>query len=273
MEGHVEIVFNKLDADQSSILVARLAEDGYEGFWEEKDCLKAYIPESLFNENSLQALSLELKVSYQKSQLKPVNWNAVWEAGFEPVLIDDFVVVRALFHPPSLGVEQEVIITPKMSFGTGHHATTKMMVRLMRNVDWKDKTVLDFGTGTGVLAILAEKLGAKRITAIDNDPWSVENAHENAAANQCNSIQIWQDDKPPLTEVYDIILANINKSILLRFLAPLQKLLSPKGKILISGLLQEDDLDIDELARQLSLQVVEKQSDEEWIALKLSEMK
>lgn len=273
MEGHIEIIFSALDAERNAMLIARLSDAGYEGFWEEQDCLKAYIPASIFEEKWLQEFVEEFAVSYQKNHIEPINWNAVWEAGFDPVQVEDFVSIRAFFHPAAEGVEHDILITPKMSFGTGHHATTRMMVQLMRNMDWANKSVFDFGTGTGVLAILSKKLGASNILAVDNDSWSVENAKENATANDCHSIQILNDDKPPQTGSFDFVLANINKSILLRFLSPLEKLMAPEGKLLLSGLLLEDEQDIVYAANNCNLQVLEKQEHQGWIALKLSKIK
>src|SRR5205085_7037613 len=137
-----------------------------------------------------------------------------WEKNFERVIIDDFVAIRAPFHKPIQKVTHEIVITPKMSFGTGHHATTFMMIQQMQDVDFKNKKVLDFGTGTGILAILAEKLGATKITAIDNDEWSISNANENIKTNNCRNIQLLLSDSPMLSQKFDVILANINKSVI-----------------------------------------------------------
>ena len=130
------------------------------------------------------------QIGFSETTIEETNWNQVWESSFEPVVVDDFVAVRADFHEPIKGIKHEIVITPKMSFGTGHHATTYMMLEQMGKLDFKDKRVLDFGTGTGVLAILAEKMGAKKIIAIDNDEWSIENANENIKRNNCVAVEL-----------------------------------------------------------------------------------
>lgn len=271
MQAHIEISFENLSDDQSSILIAFLTELGYDGFLEINSSLKAYITKDQFREDDLIELAEAQSVNFTKSIIESVNWNEKWESDFEPVGVDDFVSIRASFHPPALNVQHDIIITPKMSFGTGHHATTQLMVKLMREIDFNGKQVFDFGSGTGVLAILAEKLGAVEVLAIDNDHWSVENTAENIKANRCNKIEIILSDKPPLTGNYEVILANINKSILLRFLSPLYKLLAPNGLLLLSGLLEEDEEDILTAAQANSLKLIEKNSYQGWLALKLGQ--
>lgn len=271
MQDHIEIAFENLQEEKISMLVALLADQGYDGFLETTNSLKAYIAQGSFSESELLEITQSLDVSYTKTVIQPVNWNAKWESDFEPVLVSDFVCVRASFHPPASEVLHDIIITPKMSFGTGHHATTQLMVQLMREIDFDDKKVFDFGTGTGVLAILAEKLGANHVLAIDNDNWSVTNAEENSKANNCNAIEIQLSNKPPHAGKFDVILANINKSILLRFMGPLQQLLSTKGQLLLSGLLEEDEEDIMASAIANSLKIKEKKSHQGWIAIKLTQ--
>jgi ribosomal protein L11 methyltransferase len=271
MQAHIEISFENVSNDQSSILIAFLTELGYEGFLENNLSLKAYITKDQFHEDELIALGKAQSVNFTKSIIETVNWNEKWESDFEPVRVDDFVCIRASFHPPSVNVLHEIIITPKMSFGTGHHATTQLMVKLMQKIDFNGKKVFDFGSGTGVLAILAKKLGAAQVLAIDNDPWSVENTEENLKANKCKSIEITLADKPPFSGNYEVILANINKSILLRFLSPLQKLLAPQGFLLLSGLLEEDEEDILAAAQANSLKIIEKNTHQGWLALKLAQ--
>jgi ribosomal protein L11 methyltransferase len=155
------------------VLIALLTEIGYEGFEQEEALLKAFINKDAFDRAALEALLGEYGVEYEEQEIGERNWNAEWEANFQPVVVDGFCAVRAHFHPPMPEVEHELVITPKMSFGTGHHATTYMMLQAMRGIDLRGKRVLDFGTGTGVLAILAERLGAAEVVAIDNDDWSI----------------------------------------------------------------------------------------------------
>ena len=271
MLDHLEISFDNLTEEQVSILVALLYPIGYDGFLETSNSLKAYIVKDRFIEAELLEIAQGQGLSFSIAEIKTENWNAKWESDFEPVLVDDFVCIRASFHSPAVHALHDIIVTPKMSFGTGHHATTQLMVRLMRDLDFSNKQVFDFGTGTGVLAILAEKLGATKVLAIDNDPWSVENAVENTQANNCKNIEILLTDKPPLEGSFDCILANINKSILLRFMAPLRQLLVKNGQLLLSGLLEDDEEDIMRVAHANSLKIIEKKSDQGWLALKLAQ--
>ena len=241
-DSTVQIEISVADEAQSETLIAQLATIGFEAFEELPELLKAFIPSNDFN---LSALELLLNgLPYQKTEIEKQNWNEVWESNFEPVQVEDFVGIRASFHEPIQGVEQEIVITPKMSFGTGHHATTYLVMQAMRELSWNGKTVFDFGTGTGILAILAEKLGAESILAIDNDDWCIENATENLAINHCSRIQISKGDTAEMGSRFDIILANINKHIILANIPYLGNALQKEGLILLSGLLEEDESDI-----------------------------
>ena len=242
MKTYKEIIVQVPDSDQREIIMAQLNEIGFDGFEEDGDQLKAYIPEADFSESLLSEISIPGAITI--NTIVERNWNAEWESSFSPVLVENFVSIRADFHEPIEEVKHEIIITTKMSFGTGHHATTWLMLHAMQDLDFSGKTVLDFGTGTGVLAILAEKMGAVNIFAIDNDNWSVDNALENTEKNQSNHIQIELRDNLPSDERYDVILANINKHILLTFCTDICKALNPGGKLLLSGILKEDKKDI-----------------------------
>jgi ribosomal protein L11 methyltransferase len=180
------------------------------------------------------------------------------------------VAVRATFHPTVAGVDTEIIITPKMSFGTGHHATTWMMMDMMFGLNCKGKTVLDFGTGTGILAILAEKLGASRVHAIDNDPWCIENARENIALNECQSITLSQAEVLPSDKRYDIVLANINKNFLLENREKLVNLVQKGGSLLLSGILAEDRVDIENSYLPIAGQPITFRERNNWIGLAFS---
>ena len=192
------------------------------------------------------------------------------------MFVEDFLCIRTDFHPPASGVEQELIITPKMSFGTGHHATTWMMALAMRDLfpqrsDWKNQSVFDFGTGTGVLALLSARLGAKRVVAIDNDPWSIENARENAARNGLTDLDIHLADTLEREgEQFNVILANINKHIILQFMPALAERLQPGGKLLLSGLLVSDEADIVLAAAVQGLRPEQRMERDNWLCLKLS---
>ena len=175
--------------------------------------------------------------------------------------------IRAAFHPANSLVQHEIIITPKMSFGTGHHATTYMMIEQMRSLDFNNKKVLDFGTGTGILAILAEKLGATNIDAIDNDEWSILNAGENIAMNNCNKINLHKNDNAFLKKKFDIVLANINKNIILDNFNQLFNQTMESGYILISGLLADDEKDILDAANNFKTVYLNTLQRERWIAI------
>ena len=267
MPDHVAIYFKDIDQEKSDILVAALSEAGFSGFEESPGQLIAYTEVSSFNPGLVEKLSKELSVSYEQSLVKETNWNEVWESNFSPVTVDDFVSIRADFHDPVEGVEQEIIITPKMSFGTGHHATTWLMIHQMRQVPIIGKRVADFGTGTGVLAILAEKMGATNIHAIDNDSWSIENAKENLARNGCTRINLYQSDLPEFEEPIDLLLANINKNVLLETMPMLAASLDREGVLLMSGLLENDEPDIVAAAAAQGLHFEKKETRSGWICL------
>jgi ribosomal protein L11 methyltransferase len=266
MSDYCEISISTREGMQD-ILIAELAEIGYDGFEEFPGLLKAFIPEGDFMENELNILLNKYDINYSKSIIKKQNWNALWESNFEPVQVDDFVGIRAAFHPPFTSVLHEIIITPKMSFGTGHHATTYMVMKLMQELDFKNKSMFDFGTGTGILAILAEKLGATQLLAVDNDDWCIENASENISINTCKCIDIQKVDELKLNQQFDIILANINRNIILDNIDELRKSMAPGGQLLLSGLLKEDETDIINVCHALGLQHHKTLERNGWIAL------
>lgn len=243
--NYIEITFNNISIKQSETLIALLNELEFDGFEESENELKAYIVETIFDETSFAEMMKSLELNYTTHTIQSQNWNAVWEAQFEPVLVNDFAGIRAHFHPSfARQVAHEIIITPKMSFGTGHHATTWMMMEQMQHIDFKNKQVLDFGTGTGILAILSEKLGATHVLAIDIDEWSIENAKENIERNNCIAINVQQADSVATDLKYDVIVANINKDVILRNIKQLSDCLNGEGHLLLSGLLAEDEQDI-----------------------------
>ncbi len=268
MATYTQIQFNELTADQSDLLIAELSIIGFEGFEEESVILKAFIPTESLDNTALQELSSKLQVLYTSTIIEETNWNAVWESNFSPVVVDDFVGIRADFHSSLLNVEHEIVITPKMSFGTGHHATTHLVLQQMRNFSFANKQVFDFGTGTGVLAILAEKLGANKVVAIDNDDWSIENATENANRNNCTKIVLEKAFDASGNSVYDIILANINKNVILDNMQFLSHQLNTGGTILFSGLLVEDEAAIKEVATNLHFNFQQTHTRNGWICMR-----
>lgn len=269
MENSFQLHFPGITGEQQEILIAELSDIGFDGFEQGKDFLNACISQDSYIEHELKTIVDRYRLPYTIELLQPRNWNEEWERSFEPVLVGNFCAIRAAFHPPAKSVEHEVIITPKMSFGTGHHATTFLVIRQMKVVNFRNKKVFDFGTGTGVLAILAEKLGADFIEAIDNDDWSIANARENIANNGCGKIQLENAGEISSNHQYDIILANINKHVILEKLPSMAKHLNQQGVLIISGLLIQDEQDIAEAALKEQLIVKTQSQKHDWIVLTL----
>ncbi len=244
---YIQIFFTEIDETEKEIIIALLSNIGFEGFEEDTNLLKALIPEQNFDENLLN-FTIEINnLKYLKSIIKEQNWNAKWESDFKPVLVNHpitskpFVYIRAGFHNANYTFEYDIEVTPKMSFGTGHHATTYLMVANMSGINFNNKTVIDFGTGTGVLAILAEKMGATKVLAIDNDQWSINNARENIAVNNCTHITLLQAETIPEGNKADIILANINLNIIKENITAIKHAASNKTIFLFSGLMLHDE--------------------------------
>jgi ribosomal protein L11 methyltransferase len=274
--NYIQITIEVEEEGLPEILIARLSEMGYEGFEEEgTGLLHAFIPEENFDAALLGGLLGEWDLAYRQILIPNKNWNEEWEKNFHPVIVDGFCAVRAAFHPPVGGVAHEIVITPKMSFGTGHHATTYMMMEAMQHLDFTDRKVLDFGTGTGVLAILAERLGAGEILAIDHDDWSIENALENVMENHCRAVTVQKMEAIPSNGLFSIILANINKNVILRELDAIRQHLTDQGVILLSGLLQDDLAEIEQKAilNDLTISLHGRMTKENWICLRLERCK
>src|SRR4030095_2459866 len=264
---YVKITFTDLQPEQKEILIAQLADAGYEGFEEKDTSLDAFINSKCFDKVILNEISFKYQTPYTKEKIAETNWNQVWESNFEPEIVNDYVAIRADFHKPITNTKFEIVITPKMSFGTGNHASTYMMTELMKEIDFNGKSVLDFGTGTGILAILAEKSGAKNIDAIDNDDWSIANAAENFAKNNCTKINLRKASDAASEMQFDIILANINKNVILENLILLTGQLNEGGQILLSGLLQDDKDEILRIATELHLKLKKELIRSNWVAL------
>ncbi|PKQ69869.1 50S ribosomal protein L11 methyltransferase [Raineya orbicola] len=255
------------------IFIAELADLGYDSFMEEQDILKAYILAENFDEEAIKMLEIEYaKVypfRYTFSKLEKVNWNETWEKNYEPVEIADKVRIRAIFHEPKpKNFNYEIIITPKMSFGTGHHATTSLMIENQLEINHQGKDVLDAGTGTGILAIMAKLLGASYIEAFDTDEWAVENSRENTLLNDCSEIVIYQGDISAVDtqKRFDIVLANINKNVLLADIPAYSQLLKIGGFLLLSGFYEEDLTDIQQKCKENSLQFVKEKNRNKWVS-------
>jgi ribosomal protein L11 methyltransferase len=270
MNQFIQIEFQNISTEQSDLLVAQLTEIGFSGFEEMENSLKAFIASNDFIETAVKEIAACHNLYFTQSTIEETNWNAVWESNFQPVVVEDFVGIRANFHEPMTDVEYEIVITPKMSFGTGHHATTFMMIQQMREIDFINKSVFDFGTGTGILAILAEKLGASKVFAVDYDEWSIENAAENLETNSCSKYELKKADNAVGEGQYDIILANINKNVILDNFSSLVNLLSPHGILLLSGLLETDESDILNESGKHLLTLKQKMVMNKWMSLRYS---
>lgn len=250
---------------EQEILISQLEELYANGFEQTQDALIAYFPENNFESYAVNGILKNYQ--YSITTVEEQNWNAVWESNFEPVVVEDFCAIRAEFHEPITNVSYEIVITPKMSFGTGHHATTYMMIQQMKDMDFTGKHVFDFGTGTGILAILAEKLGSEKIQAIDVDDWSIENAWENINRNGCSKINVELSSQLPAQQ-FDIILANINRNVILQYLPGLKEILNnEQGELLLSGLLVSDKEDIMKACMNQGLKLIKELERNNWISL------
>jgi ribosomal protein L11 methyltransferase len=268
MKSFVKIEIGPASAAEAEICIAELSENEFYAFEHSEDGLIAYIKAEDFNEEKLKSL-LPKSVLYKYSVIEDKNWNEEWESQLQPVIINNFAGIRASFHEPLKKVKYEIIITPKMSFGTGHHATTFLMVEQMGKINFENKTVLDFGTGTGLLAILAEKLGAAAVIAIDNDEWSINNALENIEANHCKRINLEKRNNIEGLPVVNIILANINYSILIENAKILSMLLQPGSVLVISGFLLKDEVSMASFFVKNNFHLKDRHQKNGWVVLVL----
>ncbi|MCY7352795.1 MAG: 50S ribosomal protein L11 methyltransferase [Cytophagaceae bacterium] len=244
-----------VEPDFADILVAELAQIGFESFTEEPDGIRAYIPEPEFDDALLAQLLTRYAelttLRYQTTRIEAQNWNETWEQSYEAINVADRCLVRASFHPPAgQEFEVDIVINPKMSFGTGHHETTALMLEHQLDLDLAGKRVLDVGSGTGILAIMAAKRGASLVRAFDIEEWAATNALENVALNDCAQVvsirQGTLETEPPAE--YDLVLANINRNILLADMAGYARFLAPGGQLLVSGFYETDLPDITQAA-------------------------
>lgn len=268
---YLSISFRGCTQQDIEILPAFLVSIGFDSFNEEEDRLLAYIPTEQFNEEELKAL---LNDKFQNSALQYTietyedkNWNEIWESNFEAVVIDGKCRVRAPFHDPDPSMLYEIIIEPKMSFGTAHHETTYMMIQLIMDINIDNKELIDMGCGTAVLAILASKRGAKHILAIDNDEWAYRNSLENISTNGCGDIKVLHGDASALPDrKFDIFIANINRNILLSDMQCYVKCIKGNGLLMLSGYYEDDSPLISAMAEKLNLKLERSLVRNRWTA-------
>ncbi|MDR7770352.1 50S ribosomal protein L11 methyltransferase [Riemerella anatipestifer] len=276
MQSYLEFKFTITPPQPwSEILMAELIHIGFDSFTEETNGILAYIPKNDLNEDAIKSLYIfeqeGVEIDYTYTEMPNINWNEEWEKNFSPINVEDKVYIRAEFHEPQ-SLDYEIIIQPKMSFGTGHHATTYLMIQQMLEMDFQGKKVLDMGCGTSVLAIFAKLKGAGDTLAIDIDPWSVENSKENADRNQV-SLRIEEGTAENLgLEKFDIILANINRNILISDIPIYVSVLEKGGQLLLSGLCFFDVEDIMEVCTAQNLKLNKKVQREEWVSLLLEKL-
>lgn len=251
----------------SEILIAHLSALGFDTFESNENGFTAYVGESLYAEFKPEEYDFEdFKYSFTIETIAQSNWNQEWEKNFEPVYVDRLLCIRAPFHPVAQGYAQEIVIMPKMSFGTGHHQTTRLMCIVMFDQDFKNKRVLDMGCGTGILAILASKLGASDATGIDIDAWSAENSRENCQTNHCPDIKILQGDVTALQNErpFDHVLANINKNILKRDIPLYVKHMNANALLYLSGFFTTDEEELKEVCAKAGLEFLSSAQEETW---------
>ncbi|MDD3722687.1 MAG: 50S ribosomal protein L11 methyltransferase [Lutibacter sp.] len=256
----------------TEILIAELSEAGFESFVENEDGVEAFIQKADWNAHILADIyvlnSGEFQISYEMQEIEQTNWNVEWEKNFNPIQVDGLVSIRAPFHEnPNL--KYDIVIEPKMSFGTGHHETTYMMIQHLLELDVTNKKVLDMGCGTGILAIFAEMKGANPIEAIDIDNWCYQNSVENVERNNCKHITVFEGDASLLkNKKYEVIIANINRNILLNDMSIYASCLNKNGVILLSGFYKEDIPIIDSEVSKYGLKLDKQIERNNWVSLK-----
>jgi ribosomal protein L11 methyltransferase len=271
----IEFFFDSADfSEQAEILAALLSEYPFESFEDTETGIRGYIPKDQYDEKEITAALSGRKAfinfNHKTSEIAEQNWNQLWESNYQPVLIDKRCCIRAPFHKPMPDVEFDIVIEPKMSFGTAHHETTAMMISFVLETHWQKKTVLDMGCGTGVLAILASMMDAKNGQAVDNDSWAYENTIENLERNNIANITASLGGKNLLgNEQFDIILANINRNILLDQMERYAKIITTNGFLFLSGFYQEDLEIILNTAAEHGFSFAEKKTKNNWVAVKM----
>lgn len=271
---YLEVTF-EISAEFSDLIIAELDQYGYDSFQEIETGVQAYILVDDFDEEIIKALQQQYEdvvaFDYTVSELENKNWNEEWEKNFEQSIISDQCIVRASFHVPDKEYKYDIVINPRMSFGTGHHATTSMMLLHELDMDIHNKKVLDAGCGTGVLAIMAAKLGAKEVFAYDIDDWSYNNALDNFSLNNTETINIsvGEVDVAIQHSSYEVILANINKNVLLQDIQHFAKILQENGYLVLSGFYEKDIEDILDEAKKYNFSLENQKEKDSWVSLRL----
>ncbi len=269
--NYFELTCITTSAEHSEILIVKLAEQGFESFTDIEKGFKGYIQEELYTEEvKLEILQLYSLIPFEQSLqlIADQNWNAEWEKNFSPINVDNKCYIRASFHASIPGIPYDVQINPKMSFGTGHHETTCLVVAQMLELDLRDKVICDMGCGTSILAILAAKMGAASVLAIDTDEWAVENSLENIDTNNVRGIVVKKGDAQMLAgRTFHVILANINRNILLRDMEFYIQSLDKQGVLVLSGFFDLDIPVLQSKAESLGMTCVKKQVENKWASL------
>ena len=271
--NYLEVSIANFTGFDPEIVIAQLADLGFESFTETDSGIQGFIREDMYHEEPviayLQKVSDEHGLSYSFEKIAEQNWNAIWESAYEPVIIAGKCRVRAPFHPPLAGMAYEIMIEPRMSFGTAHHETTSLMLEYIMLEEVPGKRVLDMGCGTGVLAILAHKMQAASVVAIDNDEWAFANAVDNMEKNEAGAVKVIQGaggDIPGPS--YDLIIANINRNVLLGDIPLYSEVLNSNGTLLMSGFYEQDLEQIIAAAEKSGLHFVNHKTDNKWVGAK-----
>ena len=270
---YIEVNISNFQDFDPEIVLAHLAELGFESFSESECTLQGYIREELYKATAVEAYLQQIQadhgIRYTFQKIPAQNWNALWESAYEPVTVTGKCEVRAPFHVPAAGMQYNIVIEPKMSFGTAHHETTSLMLELMMLEDLKGKRVLDMGCGTGVLAILAYKMQAAQVVAIDNDDWAYANALENMRNNDAVEVNVIKGEVSAIPQQeYDLIAANINRNVLLNDIPEYSNRLKQHGILLISGFYEQDLNQIRVVAEQAGFHYVNHLSANRWVGAK-----
>lgn len=272
---YIEVNFNITPTSETAndVLAAQLAEIGFESFVEQQEGISAYVPIDEFSVDKINSLIedfiLDVNITFSFKEMEDKNWNEEWENNFfKPIVFEDKCVVHSSFHKPEGEFEYDILIDPKMAFGTGHHQTTGLILKEMLNMDFKNKTVLDMGCGTAVLAILASMMGSGDVVAIDIDEWAYNNAVENVALNNINNVRVELGGAELLVnQSFDIIIANINRNILLRDIPHYANVLNPEGILMLSGFYEEDIPALRVVCTNHKIELKKSANQDKWAAM------